>query len=115
MADALADVRFADNPLVHADPCIRFYAGAPLITSDGLPVGTLCVFDRVPRQLTTEQIEALEVLRDAVVAQLEVRRQILEVADAVNRRAAPVALAGGVGVCSRCGRARDARRPAAKR
>ena len=76
--DALEDPRFADNPLVLLDPHIRFYAGAPLITPDGLPVGTLCTMDRVPRRLRSDQVEALAVLRDAVVTHLELRRRIVE-------------------------------------
>jgi GAF domain-containing protein len=82
--DALADQRFTNNPLVLVDPRIRFYAGAPLITLEGLPLGTLCVFDHVPRQLSPEQVESLKVLRDAVVAQLELRRRVLELGDLVT-------------------------------
>jgi GAF domain-containing protein len=76
--DALQDPRFVDNLLVLAEPRIRFYAGAPLITPEGLPVGTLCTLDRVPRRLRSDQTEALEVLRDAVVTHLELRRRLLE-------------------------------------
>lgn len=72
--DALADPRFADNPLVATAPDIRFYAGAPLRLSDGAHVGTLCVIDRVPRQLSEKQREALRLLSIAAVQALESRR-----------------------------------------
>ncbi len=73
--DATADPRFADNPLVSGNPDIRFYAGATLRLSDGAPVGTLCVIDRVPRQLTPVQRELLSHLASAAVAALESRRR----------------------------------------
>lgn len=72
--DASLDKRFAKNPLVIDDPQIRFYAGAPLIVADGERLGTLCVIDRKPRALTETQLDALLVLRDSVVAQLELRK-----------------------------------------
>ena len=72
--DALQDPRFATNPLVHGDPHIRFYAGAPILTPDGLPLGTVCIIDREPRRLLSVERQALESLARQVVTQLELSR-----------------------------------------
>ena len=74
--DATLDRRFSDNPLVIADPHIRFYAGAPLVTHDGFALGTLCVIDRVPRTLSYDQTEALQALSRRAMAQLEMRKTL---------------------------------------
>jgi len=69
--DAHADERFAENPLVVNEPRIRFYAGAPLITPDGHGIGTICVIDHKPRELTKDQRYSLEALSRRVVAEME--------------------------------------------
>ena len=72
--DTTADARFASNPLVTDAPHVRFYAGVPLLTPEGYPLGTLCALDTVPRALTTDQREALRLLARQVEAHLELRR-----------------------------------------
>lgn len=84
--DTHADSRFADNPLVVGDPSVRFYAGAPLVTSAGNALGTLCVIDRVPRQLSSEQKMALMALSRQVVAQLDLRHSITALEAAATER-----------------------------
>ena len=71
--NAMADARFADNPLVTQSPGIRFYAGAPIRLSSGHLVGTLCVIDRVPRKLTPAQREILGQLSIVAAKALETR------------------------------------------
>jgi diguanylate cyclase (GGDEF)-like protein len=75
IADSLADPRFAANQLVIGPPFIRAYAGAPLRTPDGLPIGTLCAIDHRPRMFTPDQLASLRDLADIVVDELERRRQ----------------------------------------
>jgi GAF domain-containing protein len=84
--DALQDPRFKDNPLVLGDPHIRFYAGAPLIDEDGYALGTLCVMDRQPRELDDTQKEALRSLRRLALSQIELRRNIQLLKEALSDR-----------------------------
>jgi GAF domain-containing protein len=83
--DASKDERFSGNPLVVADPRIRFYAGAPL-TADGQAIGTLCVIDRVPRQISADQLQALRVLSRQVQAQMDLRRNLESLKKALEAR-----------------------------
>ena len=74
--DAQNDPRFLGNPLVTSGPKIRFYAGMPLHTSSGHTIGTLCVIDTVPRELTFEQQGALTVLGRQISIQIELRSRM---------------------------------------
>jgi two-component sensor histidine kinase len=76
--DSREDERFKDNPIVIGEPKIVFYAGAPLVDSKGLPLGTLCVIDKVPHHPGKRQIEALTALSNQVVSLMELRKSILE-------------------------------------
>ena len=82
--DATRDERFSKNPLVAKEPSVRFYAGVPIFSYDGLALGSLCVLDRTPRRLSHEQLEALKSLSRQVHDQLELRRNLLELKDALR-------------------------------
>jgi PAS domain-containing protein len=75
--DALDDDRFRLNPLTTGNPHIRFYAGAPLVTDDGVALGALCVIDRQPREFSESEKRMLQVLAKRVIRLLEARKENL--------------------------------------
>jgi PAS domain S-box-containing protein len=83
--DAAADARFSQNPLVTGDPHVRFYAGIPLVSPEGFPLGTMSVIDREPRTLQPEKIECLKAIARQVIQQLILRRSMKEQLQAVMR------------------------------
>lgn len=88
--DAQADARFAAHPLVTSPPHLRFYAGAPLVTPEGVALGTLCVLDTVPRALRPDQREALALLSRQVIALLEAHLKGAELSATVRDQDATI-------------------------
>jgi PAS domain S-box-containing protein len=82
--DILADQRFANDELVKSQAKVRFFAGAPLVTSQGVVLGLLAVSDRVPRVLTLQQKEALVALSTQALAQLELRKNLTNLKQRAN-------------------------------
>lgn len=97
--DARYDNRFSDNPLVNCAPNIRFYAGVPLITASGHSLGTLCVIDHEPRELSEVQQKTLVALARQVVMQLELQRVSSQLADALKKIER---MDGLIPICSHC-------------
>ena len=97
--DVHGDQRFCNNPLVTGSPHIRFYAGVPLQTPSGDSIGTLCVIDAEPRQLSQQQLSSLEALARQVVIQLELRRVSAQLVDAMDK----IKMMGNlIPICSYC-------------
>ena len=78
--DSTKDDRFHDNPLVTNAPFVKFYAGVPLKTTRGYNIGTLCVIDHIPRNLTEEQIQVLGLLATQASYILETRKELVRLA-----------------------------------
>ncbi|MBL7714432.1 MAG: PAS domain S-box protein [Bdellovibrionales bacterium] len=78
VADAKQDARFSDNPLVTGEPHVQFYAGAPLLSPDGFAIGTVCVIDSKPKNLSQDQVRALQTLSKQVTRILEYHQKLDE-------------------------------------
>lgn len=76
--DSRLDERFFDNPLVVDDPNVIFYAGIPLVTPKGFPIGTLCVIDNKPKEISELQVKALRMLSNQLMKLLELRKNKIE-------------------------------------
>ena len=102
--DARDDARFANNPLVTSAPHIRFYAGAPLIDYEGNALGSLCVIDRKPRQLTDEQKAGLAALARGIIRHIEFRKASEELAHAMEELKTVRSL---LPICAHCKSVKD--------
>lgn len=84
--NAIHDNRFHDNPLVTSGPEIRYYGGVPLVDSNGMALGTLCVIDSKPMKLTETQIDLLKKVGSQVISQFNLRKKNLEVQEQLERK-----------------------------
>ena len=89
--DSRADSRFAQNPLVTGDPHVIFYAGVPLVDENGFALGSLCVIDNTPKQLSQSQLSALKILSKQVVNLLTLRKQNKELKENDERQRIEIA------------------------
>ena len=109
--DTTRDERFHNNPLVTGEPHLRFYAGAQLISAESMPLGTVCVLDYEPRQLTEIQTRSLRALARQVMNILDLRFAVKEIAqkNAVLEKtmAKMKTLEGLLPICSSCKKIRD--------
>ena len=104
VTDATRDERFSDNPLVTAAPHIRFYAGAPMLTAQGIPLGTICVIDHAARELAAGPRRALLALGRQASALLELRRVNRSLAVALDNVRT---LEGLLPMCAQCKAVRE--------
>lgn len=82
--DSRKDERFYDNPLVIGDPKVVFYAGIPLVSDNGLPLGTLCVIDHEPKVLNEKQLQSLTALSTQVMVLLRLRKKKIKLEKALS-------------------------------
>lgn len=73
VTDARQDLRFSGSPLVVGEPHIRFYAGYPVVSSDGVALGAVCAIDTAPRDISEQELGLLKDLAALVNEQLELR------------------------------------------
>ena len=85
VSDAFQDPRFASNPLVLGAPHIRFYAGVPIRSASGLPLGALCAIDTRPRVLSAEQLQVLQDLGEVVSREIHLRKMLLRTRSELSR------------------------------
>lgn len=85
VTDSTKDIRFFDNPLVISDPHVIFYLGAPLVTPNGEAIGTLCVIDHQPREISQNAKDTLELLSRQVITKLELRKRNVELENINNQ------------------------------
>ena len=83
--DTLLDERFINYPVVNSEPHVRYYAGAPLIDDNGYALGTLCIFDLVPRELNDSQKDILKSIAEEVVVHLMLKKKDEQIRSSVSR------------------------------